>query len=226
LNSQVTRRCEEIVNNRFPFSLETKRDVPLAEFANLFAPNGYIDKFFNDKLTHLADLSGSEWKWRSNTRLGREMSQATLRQFQNAATIRDAFFPTGGTIPNVNLTISPLTMSQNASAAEFEVNGVKLESVHGIDSPKDFSWPGSLTDGSASVTLLPEVAGVDSLLRFTGPWALYRLLNAGGMSQSGDKLSVRFVVGGREVSYQVRVASLANPFALPALRSFNCPTGL
>jgi type VI secretion system protein ImpL len=226
LNSQVTRRCEEIVNNRFPFSLKSKRDVPLAEFANLFSPSGIVDKFFNEKLANFADLSKSEWTWRSNTRLGRELSQATLRQFQNAAIIRDAFFPTGGTIPSVSLTMTPLTMSQNATAAEFEINGVKLESVHGIDSPKDFTWPGSITDGSASVNILPEAFGVDSSLRFTGPWALYRLLNAGGMSQSGDKLSVRFVVGGREVSYQVKVASLANPFALPALRSFSCPAGL
>ena len=57
-------------------------------------------------------------------------------------------------------------------------------------------------------------------------WALYRMLNAGGMSQSGDKLSVRFVVGGREVSYQVRVGTLENPFALQALRNFSCPSGL
>jgi len=126
----------------------------------------------------------------------------------------------------VSLTIAALTMSQNASAAEFEINGTKLESVHGIDSPKDFSWPGSTADGTASVNVLPEAFGVDSTVRFTGPWALYRLLNAGSMSQSGDKLSVRFVVGGREVSYQVKVGSLANPFSLPALRSFSCPAGL
>jgi type VI secretion system protein ImpL len=226
LNNQVTRRCEDIVNNRYPFSLNSKRDVPLVEFANLFAPNGIIDKFFNDKLANFADMSKAEWTWRSNSRLGRELSQATLRQFQNAADIRDAFFPAGGTIPGVNLTISAMTMSQNATAAQFEINDAKLESVHGIDSPKDFIWPGSMTDGTASVNVLPEAAGVDSSLKFTGPWALYRLLNAGGISQSGDKLSVRFVVGGREVSYQVKVGSLANPFALPALRNFSCPAGL
>jgi len=83
-----------------------------------------------------------------------------------------------------------------------------------------------LGEGTASIGIQPEAFGVDSTLHFSGPWALYRLLNAGGISQSGDKLSVRFVVGGREVSYQVKVGSLANPFALPALRSFSCPAGL
>jgi type VI secretion system protein ImpL len=46
------------------------------------------------------------------------------------------------------------------------------------------------------------------------------------MSRSGDMLSVRYVLGGREVSYRVRIGSLADPFSLPALRAFQCPSGL
>ena len=115
-------------------------------------------------------------------------------------------------------------MSQNASAAEFEINGTKLESVHGIDSPKDFTWPGSTADGTASVPCLRPWAS-NPALRFTGPWALYRLLNAGGMSQSGDKLSVRFVVGGREVSYLVKVGIACQSLCAPGIEKLQLPGG-
>ena len=226
LNSTVTAKCQDVIANRFPFAPKSKRDVPLTEFARLFSPAGVIDGFFNEKLVAMVDMSKDKWTWKKNTRLGRELSGATLAQFQNAARIRDAFFATGGSIPNVKLSVVAQTLSQEAASAEFEVNGEKLESVHGIDQPKEFSWPGSSADGTASVTLLPEAFGSNSIIRFGGPWALYRMLNAGGMSQSGDKLSVRFVVGGREVSYQVRVGTLENPFALQALRNFSCPSGL
>jgi type VI secretion system protein ImpL len=226
LSGTVTRRCQEITANRFPFAAKSKREVPLTEFAKLFSPNGIIDSFFNEKLAHLVDMSKEKWAWKKNTRLGRELSQATLAQFQNASKIRDAFFSSGGGIPSVKLNVVAQTLSQEAASAEFEINGVKLESVHGIDQPKDFDWPGNTAGGTASVKLLPEAFGSKSSIAFDGPWALFQLLNFGGLSQSGDRLSVRFVIGGREVSYQIKVGSLENPFALPALRNFSCPSGL
>jgi type VI secretion system protein ImpL len=226
MNNEVIGRCSQVIANRFPFAPSSKRDVPLTEFAKLFSPNGVLDEFFNKSLANFVDMSKEKWVWRKGTRLSRELSQASLTQFQNAARIKESFFAGGGTNPDVKLNVVAQTLSQQAASAEFEVNGEKLESVHGIDQPKDFSWPGGAADGTASITLLPEAFNSKSTLRFTGPWALYRLLNAGGMSRSGDKLSVRFVIGGREVSYQIKVGSLENPFALPALRNFNCPSGL
>jgi type VI secretion system protein ImpL len=226
LNNRVTRACREIIENRYPFAEGSNREVPLQEFARLFGAGGIIDRFFNENLAQLVDTSGEEWVWRADTRLGRELSAAALRQFQNAAKIREAFFPSGGSLPNINLTVIPLTLSQNASAAEFEVNGRKLESVHRIDSPMDFAWPGSSLDGTASIRILPEFPDRSSSIGFRGSWALYRLLNAGRMSRSGDTLSVRYVLGGREVSYRIRIGSLADPFSLPALRAFRCPAGL
>ena len=46
------------------------------------------------------------------------------------------------------------------------------------------------------------------------------------VSVDGDTINVGFVVGGRDVSYQFRAASLNNPLTLPALRQFKCPNGL
>jgi type VI secretion system protein ImpL len=226
LNNQVTRTCREVIENRYPFAEDSVREVPLQEFARLFSSGGVIDKFFNENLAKFVDTSTEDWTWRSDTRLGRELSAAALRQFQNAAKIREAFFPSGGTIPNINLTVVLSTLSQNASAAELGINGKRLESVHGIDSPMDFTWPGSSLEGTAFIRVLPELTDRSSTIGFKGSWALYRLLNSGRMSRSGDTLSVRYVLGGREVSYRVKIGTIADPFSLPALRAFRCPAGL
>ena len=50
-----------------------------------------------------------------------------------------------------------------------------------------------------------------------------RLLDAGTVSRHGEELIARFVIGGREVSYKVRVGSSYNPLFLPALGDFKCP---
>ena len=135
-----------------------------------------------------SDRSGGEFKWKQETRLGRELSLATLKQFRNAEKIRDAFFAAGGQVPSVLLTVTPEFLSPAASAAELEINGTKLEMMQGIETPKEFNWPGSLASGTASVSILPEIEGTESSLKTEGAWALYRLLSLGSISQKGDKM--------------------------------------
>ena len=51
-----------------------------------------------------------------------------------------------------------------------------------------------------------------------------RLIDAGiGHASKGEELIARFVIGGREVSYKIRVGSSYNPLFLPALGEFKCP---
>lgn len=227
LQNEVTARCMEIINNRFPFAPKSKREVPWVEFGKLFGAGGIIDAFFANKLDSMVDQTGAQWEWTGKTRVSKELNPASLKQFQNAAKIRDAFFPQGGQVPAVSLTVTPISMSPNATNAEFEINGTKLEHAFGIDQPKDFQWPGSsLADGSASVAIFPEIEGGNWGVGFKGPWSLFKLFERGGMSQTGDQLTVRFVIGGREVAYRVKVGSLENPFTLPALRNFQCPKSL
>lgn len=225
LNSTVTRTCQRVVANRYPF-VKSRRDVPIGDFARMFAPNGVIDRFFVQNLAPLADMSGKVWKWKTDTKMGRELSNKTLRDFQRAALIREAFFPSGGTMPSVQITVYPKTLSGDAETALLEVNGNVLQTEHTAPRPQSFLWPGAGGAGTAGITITPEIPGRPSELSRNGPWAFKRLLDAGSVSRRGDELAARFVIGGREVSYRIQVGSLSNPFTLKALRQFKCPAGL
>ncbi|MBC8130725.1 MAG: type VI secretion system membrane subunit TssM, partial [Rhizobiaceae bacterium] len=226
MNSTVTRTCQQIAANRYPFDKASERDVTLSDFARLFAPDGIIDRFFVQNLAPLADMSGETWIWKSDSRVGREMSNATLRDFQRAAEIRDAFFPTGGSMPNVQLTVQPNTLSGDAEMALLEINGTFITSRQIGNLPASLTWPGATTGGAANITILPELPGRDSSVARNGPWALMRVLDAGSVSPSGDDLTARFVIGGREVSYRFEMGTAARPLANPALSQFKCPAGL
>jgi len=52
------------------------------------------------------------------------------------------------------------------------------------------------------------------------------LLKAGTMRQTGNKATVQFIVGGREVTYQMTFDTLENPFSVIARVAFTCPDGL
>lgn len=229
LKGSVTRECLNIVGNKYPFTPGAKQEVPIGEFGRLFGPNGVFDKFFRDKLAGLVDTSGANWGWKQNSKFSQALSADTLHQFQNAARIKEAFFGSQGTSPNVKFALVTQSMSQKTASVTFEVNGTKLDSPFGVVSRGDFEWPGRSPDGTASVTM-PDSTGTSTStspsLRFTGAWALYRLLQQGSLRQSGNKATARFVVGGREVTYQLTFDTLDNPFTILSQLKFACPSDL
>ena len=206
---QVAAPCQQIAANRYPFS-RSDRDVPMADFARLFAPNGVIDRFFATNLAPLVNLTGKTWTWRPNPNMARKLSDTTLREFQQAAEIRDAFFPTGGNQPNVSLEVKPLTLSSDAQTATLSINGATVVAQQGANAASTVQWPGAGA-GAASIVMAPDMPDCKSNLERTGAWALFRLVDVGSAIQNGNAVKVSFVVGGREVSYQFTSASLNNP---------------
>jgi type VI secretion system protein ImpL len=185
-----------------------------------------MDKFFAENLVSMVDMSGKTWAWKQDSALGRQLSNASLRQFQRAAEIRDAFFPPNSQVPQVTLTISPMTLNAAAQTATLNIDGTNIVSQQVGSVPVTLQWPNPNGTGGVSLTMAPEMQGRPSTFSLQGPWALMRLLGMGSVSQSGGTMRAQFVLGGRDVSYSIQVGTLANPFFLPALSQFSCPTGL
>jgi type VI secretion system protein ImpL len=233
LADQVIRVCQQIVTNRYPFARGSDREVPLGDFGRLFGPNGVMDRFFTQNLAPLVDQSKQVWTWRQDSRLARGLSTATLREFQRAAEIRDAFFPTGGVMPSVLLNVTPITMGgDTGTTAVLEINGQNVGGQQGVNAPVNVQWPGAGV-GRTAITLMQGGGGFFggapqpvAAFERSGAWSLYRMLDAGSTLVRGDTVTASFAVGGRQVSYRFNVNSVLNPLVLPALREFKCPVGI
>lgn len=223
---QLAAACSETIASRYPFSPESAEDLSLQDFAKVFAPGGLIDLFFARELSSMVDMGGPSWRWKKDTQLAREFSDASLKPFQLASEIRDAYFPTRQPLPSVQLTLTPFSLHGGADMARLEVDGQTVESLQAGSSPAQITWPGDLRGGSARLSLIPELPGRESALGFEGPWALKRLLDRATVSQNGASQELRFLIGGRDVAYVLDAGTGANPFALPALSSFSCPQSL
>ena len=129
-------------------------------------------------------------------------------------------------MPAVTLTITPFSLNGEADMALFNINGQVVQSQQVGGLPVTMQWPGSMGGGNVSISLTPEIEGRVSAVVTEGPWAFMRLLEFGSVSQTGDGMRGRFVIGGRDVAYTFQVGSLANPFFLPALSQFTCPSGI
>jgi type VI secretion system protein ImpL len=198
--------------------------VPLSDFARLFAPGGVIDRYFAQNLAPLIDISGKDWKWRHETLLGRDLSSATLRQFQLAADIRDAFFRQGESMPAIRVAITPTSLNADIDMALLSVDGQIVQGYQSGSSESTVTWPGGAT-GSANLSFTPALPGRQSVLGFQGAWAIRRLLEAGNVTPNGDGIDIRFVIGGRDAAFRIRAEPGPDPFLLPALSQFTCPAG-
>jgi type VI secretion system protein ImpL len=232
LRDQVTPVCQQTIGNRYPFVRGSTQEVPLGDFAKLFSPNGVIDKFFTQSLAPYADTSRPDWIWRKDSPVGRSLSPDTLKQFQNAAFIRDAFFQTGGSQPIVSLSIKPPRAASSGVDIKTEIGGTVIASpaspLLGSSAPPSsvpftVQWPGASPRTAISVT---SGGGQPSVLERTGPWSLFRMLEAGSLSAKGEAASASFIVAGQELSYQISTGSVRNPFNLATLREFRCPSGI
>jgi type VI secretion system protein ImpL len=235
LRDQITPACQQTVANRYPFIRSSNQEVPLGDFAKLFSPGGLLDKFFTQYLAPYADTSRPEWVWRQESPVGRTLSQETLRQFQKAAYIRDAFFQSGGNVPLVTLSIKP-PVGNVGIAIKTDIGGTVITSpttqapslLGGTPpaptaTPMTVQWPGPSPRTAISVS-----SGNDppSVLERVGPWSLFRMLEAGSLMSKAETSSSTFIVAGNELNYQISTGSIQNPFNFTPLREFRCPSGI
>jgi type VI secretion system protein ImpL len=233
----VTPVCQQTITNRYPFVRGSTQEVPLGDFAKLFSPNGIMDKFFVQFLAPYADTSRSDWAWRKDSPVGRSLSPDTLKQFQNAAYIRDAFFQTGGSVPVISLAIKPPRAASSGVDIKTDIGGTIIASPSAPATASAFSaqspppsaatftvqWPGPSARTAISVN---SETGQPSVLERTGPWSLFRMLEAGSLAAKGETASATFIVAGNELNYQISTGSVRNPFNLAVLREFRCPSGV
>jgi type VI secretion system protein ImpL len=234
--------CQSLTSARYPLDRNAKADIGVADFGRLFGGSGYFDSFFKKYLEPYTDTSKREWRWRADNPVAKLMSIETLRQFQRAAQIKDAFFPTNGNTPYISLTVTPPVLPDIGLIAKLEINGVAVSSSRQTNpAPILVQWPGgggrtaiSLAQDTqtppATPQLLPQgqpaPVQASEISGGPGPWALFRLLDKASKSPRSYGITASWIVGGREVPFQLGTGTVFNPLQLPALAEFKCPAAL
>ncbi len=217
--------CHKAVDNRYPFFPGSAQDIPLADFARLFAPGGLLDAYFNTQLRPFVDTTGAQWKAQAVQGVAPPVSAAALAQFQRAAAIRNSFFAAGGTQPSVQFEITPASLDNAVLQVTLQLGDRSISYAHGPPRPTEITWPGPAGMSVARLVFDPAPANGSGVVQATGPWAVFRLFDRGSLRQEGsaDRYSLSFSVGGHEAAFDVRAASVLTPLSPSLLRGFRCP---
>jgi type VI secretion system protein ImpL len=145
--------------------------------------------------------------------------------FERAARIRQAFFSTGTSQPQAYFEVEPLSLGSRARQVQLEIGNQSLVYQHGPRRPMRLQWPPP-AGSSASVRFTPvDDPNTNVGLTRGGPWALFRLIDAGRMTKTAgvDRFRLSLDVDGYEAEFDVRAESVINPLYLPELQQFRCP---
>ncbi|MBF0332327.1 MAG: type VI secretion system membrane subunit TssM [Alphaproteobacteria bacterium] len=215
----IAKFCEKAVEGRYPLAKGSANDVTLDDFSRLFAAQGMIGGFFDQRLATFVDTSRTPWRPHRLEGAQLEVSSDTLAQFQRAAAIRDAFFGAGATAPQLRFEVE---LKKGTGPVTIEVDGT-VATLSAEKPMAALSWPGT-GPRQARLTL-----GDEKLAERAGPWALFRLLDTIGASRGAASDRLVMAVKGKagEASLELRASSsVNNPFALPELTQFKCPRSL
>ncbi len=217
--------CKQAVAGRYPFTSSSPNDIPLDDFARLFAPNGLLDQFFTTQLRPFVDTSGSVWRAQSIAGVAPPVSAGDLAQFQRAAAIRDLFFGAGGNQPTVRFDVQPVSVDAGAKQVTLDFDGTSLVYAHGPLRGMSVTWPGPNRMNNARLVFDPPPSSGQPVLQANGPWALFRLFSQGTLQSAGsaDRYTLTFNLADRQAVFEVRAGSVLNPFVPGVLRDFRCP---
>jgi type VI secretion system protein ImpL len=219
LRDTITFPCEQKITSRYPFAQNADQDVTLADFAEMFGPEGRIAKFMSEHIDLAADRSGRTWTWRGGSPLAGQLAPTTLADFQHADEIRRAFFGTGRGTPGFRLNVT----APPADRATLEIDGSIVKGARRTASATAIRWPGEgETHRAALVVAASGSGGAPTVIERTGPWALFKLFDG---RISADARAATFSVGGSPLRYRFNATGSLNPLNLTKLRSFHCPSG-
>jgi len=226
--SEVLQFCNTAIRNRYPINRNRSREIAQEDFGLMFGPGGKMESFFNKYLTSSVNKSGTNWHWLSRDGSPACVSDASLRQFQRADVIKNAFFRSGGQSPSVGFSLKPMSMSVEITQLHLNIDGQQLSYAHGPIQVTPMKWPGPNNSGQVSLQLSPPMTGSASGITEEGPWALFRLFDRAKLYKfaRSEQFALTFNVDGRDAAFELRANSAINPFKLNELQQFRCPQNL
>ena len=221
--NELAQTCRRLIGDRFPFVAEAKRDMPYADFARVFGPQGLLDAFFKSRLASQVDTRNRPWRLAAGT-IASPKAQASLHSFEQADEIRRLFFPAGAELPQLRLRLTPVTMDSELLLFSVDVDGQLLRYENGPRRARPLTWPGPAATQRVLLRILPAgPTGVGAEVH-EGPWALLRVLQRGGWQRvSGNTSVVKLEVDGRSLSLEVASEAPVGVASLGELPRFRCP---
>ncbi|TDR75701.1 type VI secretion system protein ImpL [Photobacterium lutimaris] len=221
---KVVSQYRTAIEGKYPFNSRARGDVKLKDFGRFFGYNGVMDRFFIAYLEPFVDTSRGNWRFVKN--IG--VSEESLRSFEQARRIRDAFFEPGTQSPRIEFAMKTLYLDKHISNFKLELGRQSLTYRHGPTRSSNFSWPEKSATSKVRLVFTPPLYGHSITKTYEGNWGLFRMLDeaARHRPQTRKDHLVQIEHKGNRATVELVPTSVVHPFWMKDLAGFSCPTTL
>jgi type VI secretion system protein ImpL len=215
--------CARTIAGRYPLDRQAREDIGINDFVNVFGRSGALQTFFDGNLAAYVDTNAHPWRARLNAADGQPLVAAgTVRAFEQAARIRDTFLTDGGKF-GFSMIVRPVELDPSVLEASLDIDGQVMQYARGSQQPMRIDWPGPRGGVYARLTLKLEGDRTETI-GFEGPWALFRLFDAGSSRVFGpDRRELVLRRAAHAFRIEIRSSTQDSPLWSQALSRFRCP---
>ncbi|MCI7354423.1 MAG: type VI secretion system membrane subunit TssM [[Actinobacillus] rossii] len=223
-NNKIIKPYRTYLKNRYPFSKNAVKEIPLSEFSRFFEPGGTLDKFYETNLKPFIENNLDDFSNDSISLIRPDV----IEQLELARGIRDTFFGKGNGI-GVQYTIEPLSLSGNNRRSILNLDGQIVDYSQGVKKQTKIIWPNSLNNDIESKLTLVSINGSQSprSISVKGPWAQIKLLTSGKITNvKANSFDIRYDINDGYATYRIYIDESNNPFSWDKFKNFNLPDTL
>jgi type VI secretion system protein ImpL len=171
---------------KFPFATNATAEASPTEVAAVLQPgSGSLWQLYDSTLKPLLTRSGSGWAPTPNAPM--HVSPEFVRFFDRATQLSSVLFPASG---SAGLTFTThILPSKGIKKATVSIDG---QSLSGSDVSKSFTW--SLATGRQAELIANYGSGTLPLLQYSGPWAVFHLMDKGRLESSGSPAHLAYPI--------------------------------
>ncbi|MFN3145135.1 MAG: type VI secretion system membrane subunit TssM [Paracoccaceae bacterium] len=223
LVENVTLFCRDNIEPFYPFA-NSRSHLPPAIFGQFFAPGGVMDQFYANYLQPHVIRTADGLAPDPASRISARLSPETLRQFDRAQRIQQAFFAGNSPDPRVRMSIRHLSSSPSVELATLALHGQQIVTLPN-STPVPFEWPGN-GPGAVIELQLSGLRAESPRDGFSnGRWDIVNFLRR-ARKVSENVVEVTRSFDGVFITYRLEFDSPTVPFLMPELSEFSCPESL
>jgi type VI secretion system protein ImpL len=211
---------QQALAGRYPF-VKSANEATIQDFTNFFKPGGVEDSFVKKYLAPFITTDNfGHAAWASAANVTLSTNSALINEINAANQIRTTFF--GSSNGALNFTLTPVNLT-GPHKFIFSYDGKSVTNSGHAGVGIGFIWPPANTDGTITITYIRLLLS-DVTETYTGPWALFRILEQASLvkSKNASSYTVTFHNDGMSASFILSASSVNNPFDIRMLRNYRC----
>jgi|GEM_PF-3622411 len=208
-NNTLVSQYETAIAPYYPFNKEAPEELSVTAFNEFYSPKGKLLNFFHEYIEPFTMVQNNVRLWRPLGNTQMPLPSGFLQVYERAEHIGKIFFNPITAQYGLQLALTPL--HDNAlKEIDIAINDTGAQYLPGKSIATTlFYWPSTNEKNEISLTFIGK-KGEETLVKATGPWALYRLLDKTQLTLPPRKDALEFTYGPQSPLAQFLMVSQQN----------------